>query len=118
LALAARVGLCRCLLAVKAVEVVWVLDPNEKVVFDGMVSRLRDDDPSFLRKVERLGRPRRNLRVAVAVLLWTLAPVCIFFGGWTGVLFAVIGASYGTFLVSKRDGMGSQPAWRPGAPSL
>lgn len=99
-----------------------MLDPNEKFVFDGMVSRLRDEDPNFLRKIERIGRPRRNLRVAVAVLLWTLAPVCIVFGGWTGVLMAVVGAAYGALLVSKRDGRGGQPAWgasphrHPGAP--
>ncbi|MFI6078340.1 DUF3040 domain-containing protein [Actinoplanes sp. NPDC051343] len=99
-----------------------MLDPNEKVVFDGMVNRLRDDDPTFLRKIERIGRPRRNLRVAVAVLLWTLTPVCIVFGGATGVLMAVIAAGYGAFLVTKRDGRDSQPAWgasphrRPGAP--
>ena len=99
-----------------------MLDPNEKFVFDDMVDRLRDDDPSFLRKIERIDRPRHNLRVAVAVLLWTLAPVCIVFGGWTGVLFAVVGVAYGTILVSKRDGRtgqpawGSSPRWRPGAP--
>jgi hypothetical protein len=104
------------------VEVVPVLDPNEKFVFDGMVSRLRDEDPNFLRKIERIGRPRRNLRVAVAVLLWTLAPVCIAFGGWTGLLMAVVAAAYGALLVSKRDGLGSRPAWgasphrHPGAP--
>lgn len=99
-----------------------MLDPNEKFVFDGMVSRLRDEDPTFLRKIERIGRPRRNLRVAIAVLLWTLAPVCIVFGGWTGVLMAVVAVSYGAILVSKRDGRGSQPIWgasphrHPGAP--
>jgi hypothetical protein len=107
-----------------AVEVVPVLDPNEKVVFDGMVSRLRDEDPSFLRKIERLGRSRRKMRVALAVLLWTLAPLCIVFGGWTGLLFAVVGVAYGAFLVTRRDGMGGRPAWwsssnrHPGAPSL
>jgi hypothetical protein len=98
-----------------------VLDPNEKLAFDGLVSRLRDEDPTFLRKIERIGRPRRTLRVALAVLLWTLAPVCIVFGGWTGVLFAVVGGAYGAYLVSKRDGRSGQPAWwsssrRPGAP--
>jgi hypothetical protein len=109
--------------AVPAVEVVPVLDPNEKSVFDGMVSQLRDEDPNFLRKIERLGRrPRRNLRVAMAVLLWTLAPVSIALGGWTGLLMAVIAGGYGMSLVAKRDGQGRQPVWgasphrHPGAP--
>ena len=99
-----------------------MLDPNEKFVFDGMVSRLRDEDPRFRRRIERIDRPRRNLRVAMAVLLWTLVPVCIVFGGWTGVLMAVVAGAYGALLVSKRDGRGRQPAWgasphrHPGAP--
>jgi hypothetical protein len=103
------------------VEVVPVLDPNEKLAFDSMVNRLRDEDPRYLRRIERIGRPRRKLRVALAVLLWTLAPVCIVFGGWTGLLLAVIAVAYGAFLVTRRDVMGGQPAWwsssnrRPGA---
>jgi hypothetical protein len=119
---AAGVGLCRCHHGVVAVEVVPVLDPNEKVVFDGMVSRLRDEDPNFLRKIERLGRPRHRVRLALAILLWTLAPVCIVFGGWTGVLFAVIGVAYGAYLVTKPAGRDGRPAWwsspnrHPGAP--
>jgi hypothetical protein len=104
------------------VEVVPVLDPNEKFVFDGMITRLRDEDPNFSRKIERIARPRTNLRIAVAVLLWTLAPVCIAFGGWTGLLMAVVAGGYGAFLVAKRDGRSGRPAWgafphrRPGAP--
>jgi hypothetical protein len=101
--------------------VVPVLDPHEKLIFDDMVNQLRDEDPSFLHKIERIGRPRRRLRVAVAVLLWTLAPVFIVFGGWTGLLFAVVGVAYGAYLVTRRDGRDGQPAWgsssrRPGAP--
>lgn len=101
-----------------------MLDPNEKLVFDGMVSRLHDEDPGFLRKIERIGRPRRKMRVALAVLLWTLAPVSIVFGGWTGVLMAALAVAYGAVLVTKRDGFGGPPAWwsssnrRPGATSL
>jgi Protein of unknown function (DUF3040) len=85
-----------------------VLDPNEKLVFDGLVSRLRDEDPSFLRKLERIGRPRRNRRIV--------------FGGWTGLLMAVVAISYGALLVTKRDDRSGHPAWRssshrhPGAP--
>ncbi len=101
-----------------------MLDPNEKLVFDGMVSQLRDDDPSFHRKIDRLGRPRSKLRLALAVLLWTIAPVCIVLGGWTGLLMAVVAVGYGASLVIRRSGMEGQPAWwssanrRPGAPSL
>lgn len=99
-----------------------MLDPNEKLVFDGLVSRLRDEDPSFLHKLERIDRPRRNRRIALAVLLWTLAPVCIVFGGWTGLLMAVVAISYGALLVTKRDDRSGHPASRssshrhPGAP--
>jgi hypothetical protein len=105
-------------------EVVPVLDPHEKLVFDGMVNQLRDEDPSFLRKIERISRPRRNLRIAAAVLLWTLAPISIVFGGWTGLLLAVLAVSYGAFLVTKQGGMRVPPAWwsasgrRPPATSL
>ena len=101
-----------------------MLDPHEKLVFDGLVNRLRDEDPSFSRKIERLGRPRRKLRRALAVLLWTIAPVCIVFGGWTGLLMAVVAVSYGTLLVNRRNGMDGEPAGRssanrrPEAPSL
>lgn len=101
-----------------------MLDPNEKLVFDGLVNRLCDEDPSFSRKIERLGRPRRKLRRALAVLLWTIAPVCIVFGGWTGLLMAVVAVSYGTLLVTRRGGMDGEPAGRssakrrPEAPSL
>ena len=101
-----------------------MLDPNEKLAFDGMVSRLRDEDPGFTRRVERIGRPRRKFRLGLAVLLWTLAPVCIVFGGWTGVLMAAVGVAYGAILVAKHDGRDRPAAWwtssnrRPGAPSF
>jgi hypothetical protein len=95
-----------------------VLDPHEKVVFDGMVTRLRSDDPAFSRRVDRLGRPRRRLRVAAAALLWTLAPVCIVFGGWTGLIMAVIAGGYGTALMTSRrarlDGVPRLPRRHPG----
>ena len=101
-----------------------MLDPNEKFVFDGMVNQLRDDDPSFLQKIERLGRPRRKLRVALAILLWIFAPVSIVLGGWTGLLMAVVAAAYGANLVLRRAGMDGEPVGsssskrRPGAPSV
>src|ERR1700759_4341357 len=80
-----------------------------------MVNQLRDDDPSFLQKIERLGRPRRKMRVALAVLLWILAPVSIVLGGWTGLLMAVVAVAYGANLVLRRGGMGDQPAGRSSA---
>jgi hypothetical protein len=95
-----------------------VLGPNEKAAFDGMVTRLRADDPVFSRRVDRLGRPRRGLRVATAVLLWTLAPLCVVFGGWTGLIMAVVAIGYGTGLVAGRRGRVDGTSWlthrRPG----
>jgi len=107
------------------VEVVPVLDPNEKVAFDGLVNRLTSDDPGFTRRIQRISRPRRRLRVALAILLWTLAPVCIVYGGWTGLFMAVVGIGYGAHLIAKQSGMKDNPSWwssssnRPGAtPSM
>jgi hypothetical protein len=84
------------------VEVLIVLDPTEKYVFDGMVTQLRADDPAFERRLDRLVHPRRRLRVALAVLLWTLVPVCILLGGWTGLLLAVLASGYGAYLMTRR----------------
>jgi hypothetical protein len=105
------------------VEVVAVLDPNEKFVFDGMVTRLGADDPDFVRRIDRIGRPRRRLRTAVAILLWTMAPFCIVFGGWTGLVMAVVAVGYAARLFAKRRGQADQAPWwsshrRPGATSL
>jgi hypothetical protein len=86
------------------VEVVNVLDPNEKHVFDEMVTHLRTADPTFVRRIDRIGYPRRRLRATVAVLLWTMAPVCIVVGGWTGLLFAVVGSGYAARLMAGRKG--------------
>jgi hypothetical protein len=105
------------------VEVVTVLDPNEKYLFDDMVAQLRADDPAFVRAIDQLAHPRRRLRVTLAVLLWTIAPVCIVYGGWTGLLMAVVGAAYGAHLMAKRSGLGAEAdgfSWwstrrRPGA---
>jgi hypothetical protein len=88
-----------------------VLEPNEKAVFDGMISRLRVDDPRFSHKVDRMCRPRRRFYQAMAVLLWTMAPICIVFGGWTGVIMAVIGTAYGWQLWVKRGGGANQTLW-------
>ena len=98
-----------------------MFDPNEKLVFDGIVNRLGADDPGFLRRLDRIGRPRRRLRMILASLLWTVAPVCIVLGGWTGLILAVVAVGYGLRLQARRGGTGAQVAWwsssnrRPGA---
>jgi hypothetical protein len=104
------------------VEVSSVLDPAEKSAFDGLVSQLRGD-AKFAHKIDRLGSSRRRLRTALAVLLWTMAPVAMIVGGWTGFFMAVVGVCYGIHLVTKKagleDGQGfpwrSSPGRRPGA---
>jgi hypothetical protein len=107
------------------VEVFPVLDPQEKAVFDGIMTQLRDDDPSFVRRVDRISKPRRRVRLTAAILLWTLTPWCIVYGGWTGLILAVLALGYGTLLFSRRHQSASPPLWtssrgrRPGtAPSV
>jgi hypothetical protein len=104
------------------VEVATVLDPSEKQAFDGLVSRLRDQDPRFSRRVEKLSAPRRRTRTILAVLLWILAPVCMFLGGWTGFFMGVVAIGYGAYLVLHKPGLagGTGFSWwsnsgRPGA---
>ena len=100
-----------------------MLDPHEKSVFDGMVTQLSIDDPKFVRRIDRLERPRRQLRKAVAILLWVMAPFCVVLGGWTGFFMAVVAAAYAARLVIRRPGFsgaGALPWWslprrRPGA---
>ncbi len=101
-----------------------MLDPDEKYLFDDMVAQLRADDPAFVRSIDELAHPRRRLRVTIAVLMWTLAPVCIVYGGWTGLIMAVVAAAYGAHLMAKRTGLAgeadgfswwSSPRRRPGA---
>ena len=81
-----------------------MIDPNEKYAFDDMITRLRTADPKFAKKIDRIGHPRRAFRLALAVLLWTMAPVAIFTGGWTGFLMAVVGSGYAAHLVATRKG--------------
>jgi hypothetical protein len=105
------------------VEVVAVIDPHEKYVFDDMVSQLRADDPQFLARIDRLGHPRRRLRKAMAILLWIIAPICAIVGGWTGVFMALVAVGYAAHLMTKRTGLAggsgfswwSSPRRRPGA---
>lgn len=88
-----------------------MLEPNEKAVFDGMVSQLRADDVRFSQKVDRMCRPGRRLYRTMAVLLWTMAPFCIFFGGWTGVIVAVVAVAYGANLMRKHGIGTTQTLW-------
>ncbi|MEV4343687.1 DUF3040 domain-containing protein [Actinoplanes sp. NPDC049596] len=88
-----------------------MLDPTDKAAFDGMVSQLREIDPRFCRRVDRMSKPKRGLRTVLAVLLWTTAPLCIVFGGWTGLLMAALAVGYGTFLWTKRNGNTPAPLW-------
>ncbi len=105
------------------VEVDAMLDPRDKVVFDEMMTFLRASDPRYRRRIDRLSRPRRRRNTTLAILLWTLAPVCIVLGGWTGVLLAAVGSGYGVYLITHRDRAAAGRAWwsptshRPGASS-
>jgi len=94
-----------------------VTDP----AFDAIVSQLRADDPDFVRRVRKLADPRGTARLVLAVLLWTLAPMCIVLGGWTGAILALAGGAYGAFLMRPREqpvaGSGDPVHHRrPGAP--
>jgi uncharacterized membrane protein YphA (DoxX/SURF4 family) len=83
-----------------------VLDPAEKQTFDGIVAGLRAGDSQFTRRIDRLGAPRRRLRLILAVLLWTIAPVCIVLGGWTGFFMAIAAGGYAFHLMNRRGGLG------------
>lgn len=85
-----------------------MLEPHDKYVFDGMINQLRGEDPRFARRIDKLTHPRRRLRVTLAILLWTIAPVCIVYGGWTGLIMAVAAAGYGAHLMLKRTGMAGE----------
>ena len=78
-----------------------MLDPQDRNVFDAMVTKLRSEDPAFVGRIDRLDHPRRRLRMSIAVLLWAMAPVCIYYGGWTGLIIAVVAAAYGVRLATK-----------------
>jgi len=86
-----------------------VLDPEEKVAFDGLVTQMRTDDPHFTRRLDRLSRPRPRMRLMLAILLWTFAPISLAVGGWTGALMAFLAIAYGTWLYRKRHGTGAAP---------
>jgi hypothetical protein len=104
LAHGARAGFVRDRPGSHLAEVVPVLDPHEKAVFDGLVTQLRANDPRFAHRVDRMCRPKQRLYQVMAILLWTMAPLCIVFGGWTGVIMAVVGSAYGAHLMTRRGG--------------
>ena len=87
-----------------------MLDPQEKVVFDDMVMRLGEDDPDFVRRVNRLIRPRHQFRTALAILLWTIAPLCIVYGGGTGLIMAIVAVAYGAHLMAAHNRMAGESA--------
>ncbi|WP_199510105.1 DUF3040 domain-containing protein [Nucisporomicrobium flavum] len=70
--------------------------------FDAIVSQLRAEDPDFIRRVRKLDSPHGTVRLVLAILLWTLAPMCIVLGGWTGAIMAVVGGAYGVHLMRHR----------------
>ncbi|GAA4594611.1 fatty acid desaturase [Actinoplanes octamycinicus] len=88
-----------------------MLEPRDEREFDSLVSRLRDTDPAFTRRCDRLQARQRRRWLIMAVLLWTVAPLCLFFGGWTGVLEAVLAVVYGAWLLRKRSRATEAPAW-------
>jgi len=71
--------------------------------FEAIVARLCADDPEFTSRMRKLGGPPAKRRVGAAVLLWTIAPVCVILGGWTGLLMAVVAAAYGGWLWRSRS---------------
>ncbi|GAA3345530.1 hypothetical protein GCM10020358_52990 [Amorphoplanes nipponensis] len=66
--------------------------------FEAIVARLCADDPEFARRMSEPGGPPSKKRMVLAVLLWTIAPVCVFLGGATGVLMAVVAVAYAAYL--------------------
>jgi len=90
-----------------------VLDPVEKTVFERIVTQLRAEDPQFVRRIDKLGTPRRRLRTAVAVLLWTFAPLFIAVGGWTGFFVALVAVGYAARIFRHRDSSTGRFWWWP-----
>jgi hypothetical protein len=66
--------------------------------FEAIVARLCADDPEFASRMTELGGPPSKKRVGFAVLLWTVAPMCVVLGGWTGLVIAVVAVAYGCHL--------------------
>jgi hypothetical protein len=81
-----------------------VLDPTARHHFDGIVTRLRDDDPRFVRRFESLHRAERRNRTLWAVLLWAVPPLLIIFGGRAGLPAAVGVCVVGAYVTLRRRG--------------
>lgn len=79
-----------------------MLKPEEQQLFAGLVAGIEADDPGFTRRATRAARPPRWWAI-VAVLLWTIAPICIVYGGWTGLIEAFLAGGYGTYLMRRRQ---------------
>lgn len=79
-----------------------MLKPEDQQTFASLIAQLQIDDPAFGKRTERLHRPPLHWTV-VTVLLWAVAPICIIFGGWTGVIEAVVAVCYGTHMIRKRQ---------------
>lgn len=75
--------------------------------FDDLVTRLQADDPAFARRVDRLTQQQQRpsgtrLYLVLAVLLWAVAPLCVVFGGWAGLVTAIAATAFGTWLMARR----------------
>ncbi len=88
-----------------------MLEPREKREFDGMMARLRDTDPAFTRRVGRIPLRQRRRWLVTAILLWSIAPICLIYGGWTGALEAALAVAYGAWLMHKRRRATDQHSW-------
>ncbi|GLW30117.1 DUF3040 domain-containing protein [Actinoplanes regularis] len=88
-----------------------MLEPREQREFDDMTARLRDTDPAFSRRVSRLPLRQRRRWLTSAILLWSIVPICLIYGGWTGALEATLVIAYGAWLLHKRRRAIDQPSW-------
>jgi O-antigen/teichoic acid export membrane protein len=86
-----------------------VLDPQEKSVFDRLVTQLGADDPDFAQRMEKIAQRRRVTRTTLAVMLWVFAPISLVVGGWTGALMAALAVGYGVYLYRTREIPGRPP---------
>ena len=84
-----------------------MLDPAERQHFDKIVTHLRSQDPRFVRRIETLRGTERRDRVLWALLLWTVPPLLIIFGGRLGVLLGMIVCIAGAYVLLWRRGGGS-----------
>lgn len=75
-----------------------MLKPEEHQAFASLVAQIQIDDPDFTRRATR-PPPRWTI---LAVLLWTIVPLCIALGGWTGLIEGVVAGAYGSYLLHKR----------------